>query len=269
MHKPHLRSLAGRLRASVLQQAVEGKLVPQDPSDEPAEALLERVREERAELVRQKKAKAPKGGESRIWQGADGSWYEQRGKGEQVCIDDEIPFDIPESWEWARMSPLFVKMGSGSTPTGGRKVYRSEGPMLIRSQNVHNDGLRLKDVARFDRSLFEKRSSHVLPGDLLLNITGASIGRCAIVPDDIEDADVNQHVLIMRPVCQSLNAYIHQAVVSPMVFGRIMEQQIGSTKEGLSAGRAGNLLVPIPPLAEQQRIVERVDDLMAAIKELS
>ncbi len=258
-------ALPDRLRKSVLQMAVEGKLVPQDPSDEPASALLDRIREERAKLIREKEIKAPKGGESVIYLGSDGRRYEKRGKGEPVCIDDEIPFDIPKGWEWARLATFFTKMGSGSTPAGGRKVYKDEGPMLIRSQNVHNDGLRLDDVAHFDRPLFERRSTHVEPNDMLLNITGASIGRCAVAPEEIGDADVNQHVLIMRPICPETNAFIHKAVLSELVQSQIMGSQVGATKEGLSAAKASSLLVPVPPLAEQSRIVERLDSVLANI----
>ena len=258
-------ALPERLHKSVLQMAVEGKLAPQDPSDEPASVLLERIRAERAKLIKERRIKTPKGGESVIYLGSDGRRYEKRGKGEPVCIDDEIPFDIPKGWEWARLATFFTKMGSGSTPAGGRKVYKDEGPMLIRSQNVHNDGLRLDDVAHFDRPLFERRSTHVEPNDMLLNITGASIGRCAVAPEEIGDADVNQHVLIMRPICPETNAFIHKAVLSELVQSQIMGSQVGATKEGLSAAKASSLLVPVPPLAEQSRIVERLDSVLANI----
>ena len=184
------------------------------------------------------------------------------------CIADEVPFDeLPEGWAWARLSSLFTKIGSGSTPTGGRKVYQDEGPILIRSQNVHDDGLRLDDVAHFARTLFENRRSHVLPSDMLLNITGASIGRCAIVPDVFGDADVNQHVLIMRPVESKVSDYLHAAIISPLVQMAIMADQVGATKEGLSATKAAKLIVPLPPLAEQRRIVERVSRLAPLVEE--
>ena len=261
------------LKNSILQMAVEGKLVPQDPDDEPASVLLERIREEKQRLIAEGKAKFPKGGESIIYTGSDDSPYEKRvdAKGRvlsEKCVADEIPFEeLPEGWVWARLSSLFTKIGSGSTPAGGRKVYQDEGPMLIRSQNVHNDGLRLDDVAHFSRSLFESRNSHVLPNDVLLNITGASIGRCAIVPDAFGDADVNQHVLIMRPVNDAVDEYLHVAIISPVVQIAIMIDQVGATKEGLSATKAANLLVPLPPLPEQRRIVERVGELMPLVEE--
>ena len=184
------------------------------------------------------------------------------------CIADEVTLEeLPEGWAWARLSSFFIKIGSGSTPTGGRKVYQDEGPMLIRSQNVHNKGLRLDDVAHFAYSLFVKRSSHVLPHDMLLNITGASIGRCAIVPDTFGDADVNQHVLIMRPVLSIASEYLHAAIISPLVQSAIMVGQVGATKEGLSASKAANLFIPLPPLAEQRRIVERLNELMPLVEE--
>ena len=260
------------LRNSILQLAVQGKLVSQDPNDEPASVLLERIRAERAQLIKEKKIKAPKNGESIIYRASDGSHYEKHvdARGHVLserCIDDEIPFEIPESWEWVRLGALCVKVGSGSTPSGGRAIYKPEGAMLLRSQNVYNDGLRLDDVARFNYSLYNKRGSHVLPGDILLNITGASIGRSAIVPSVFGDADVNQHVLILRQIDKDINAYIHLFITSPVVQMAIMNVQVGATKEGLSAAKASNLLIPIAPCLEQERIVDRVENLVPCIAE--
>ena len=109
------------LKNSILQMAVQGKLVPQDPSDEPASVLLERIRTERAQLIKEKKIKAPKGGESMIYLGSDGSRYEKRvdAKGresEPICIDDEIPFEIPEGWEWARLEGITTYIQRGKSP---------------------------------------------------------------------------------------------------------------------------------------------------------
>ena len=137
--------------------------------------------------------------------------------------------------------------------------------MLIRSQNVYNEGLRLQDVAHFDYSTFKNRGSHVYPNDILLNITGASIGRCAIVPSDFGDADVNQHVLILRQVLLDPLHYIHLVITSPVVQDAIMDVQVGATKEGLSASKASKLLLPIPPLKEQRRILASTEDMLPLI----
>ena len=113
------------LKNSILQMAVEGKLVSQDPADEPASVLLERIREERRRLIAEKKIKAPKGGESIIYRASDGSRYEKRvdAKGresEPVCIDGEIPFEVPDGWEWARLGCPFIQSRCGARPAVGR-----------------------------------------------------------------------------------------------------------------------------------------------------
>jgi len=173
-----------------------------------------------------------------------------------VDISEEVPFDLPLSWEWARLGNLCSKIGAGSTPKGGRAIYKSEGVLFLRSQNVYNDGLRLANVAFIDESIDESMTgSRVEPLDLLLNITGASIGRCAIVPKEMQRANINQHVLILRCVEQSMLVYLHTCIISPMTFKSIMDMQVGATKEGLSAQKAAQLLIPIPPIKEQHRII--------------
>lgn len=136
--------------------------------------------------------------------------------GIERCIDDEIPFEISENWSWIRLSQLTTKIGAGSPPTGGRAVYLSEGVKFIRSQNVYNDGLRLNDIAYISDETNKKKSgSIVCPKDILLNITGGSIGRCAIVPDDFDVANVNQHVKIMRETCERKEVEIIEVEYCP------------------------------------------------------
>ena len=154
------------------------------------------------------------------------------------------------------MGNLCSKIGAGSTPKGGRAIYKSEGILFLRSQNVYNDGLRLSNVAFIDESIDDSMpGSRVEPLDLLLNITGASIGRCAIVPKEMQRANINQHVLILRCVEQGMLDYLHTCIISPMTFKSIMDMQVGATKEGLSAQKAAQLLIPIPSIKEQHRIV--------------
>ena len=147
-------SFPENLKKSILQEAVQGKLVPQDPSDEPAEALLERIRVEKQRLIKEGKVKKDKR-ESVIFR-RDNSHYEKRGS-EVVCIDDEIPFDIPELWSWCRLNELCTKIGAGSTPTGGKTIYVPEGIKFIRSQNVYNDGLKLNDISYITEEINAKK----------------------------------------------------------------------------------------------------------------
>ena len=243
-----------RLKKSILQEAVQGKLVPQDPADEPASVLLERIRDEKEKLIKAGKIKRDKH-ESVIFR-RDNSHYEKRGS-EEVCIDEELPFDIPENWSWCRLSELCIKIGAGSTPTGGKAVYVSEGIKFIRSQNVYNDGLRLNDVAYITEETNSKKLGSIVQAkDILLNITGGSIGRCAIVPDDFDIANVNQHVMIIRLVDPVIRQWIHAILISEYIQNLIMDVQVGVSREGLSATKLMNFLIPIPPIREQKRILE-------------
>ena len=243
-----------RLKKSILQEAVQGKLVPQDPADEPASILLERIRAEKEQLIKTGKIKPDKH-KSVIFR-RDNSHYEKRGS-EEVCIDDEIPFDIPENWTWCRLNELCIKIGAGSTPTGGKAVYVSDGIKFIRSQNVYNDGLRLIDIAYITEEINLKKSgSIVLAKDILLNITGGSIGRCAIVPDDFDIANVNQHVMIIRLLDPVIRQWIHTILISNYIQNLIMDVQVGVSREGLSATKLMNFLIPLPPIREQKQILE-------------
>jgi type I restriction enzyme S subunit len=158
---------------------------------------------------------------------------------------------------------LLQKIGAGSTPLGGKEVYVSSGVKFLRSQNVWDDGLRLSSVAYIRPETHAKMAGTVvLPNDLLFNITGASIGRCALVPSDFDEANVSQHVTIVRTVLPVLNAFLHKVLVSRHVQQTVMDVQVGVSREGLSIAKLGNFLIPVPPLAEQSRIVTRVEELM-------
>jgi len=242
------------LKKSILQEAVQGKLVPQDPADEPTSVLLERIRAEKEQLIKAGKIKRNKH-ESVIFR-RDNSHYEKRGS-EEVCIDDEIPFEIPENWTWCRLNELCKKIGAGSTPTGGKAVYVSDGVKFIRSQNVYNDGLRLNDIAYITEETNSKKSGSVVKAkDILLNITGGSIGRCAIVPDNFDIANVNQHVMIIRLINPAMRQWIHAILISEYIQNLIMNVQVGVSREGLSATKLMNFLIPLPPISEQERILK-------------
>lgn len=232
-----------RLRELILTLAVQGKLVPQDPGDEPASVLLQKIWAEKDRLIAEGKIK--------------------RDKPLAPIADEEMPYGLPEGWEWVRLNTLLKKIGAGSTPLGGKEVYVTSGVKFLRSQNVWNDGLRLANVVFIRPEIHAKMSGTVVVADdLLFNITGASIGRCAVVPSDFDQANVSQHVTIVRPVLPAINAFLHKVLVSQHVQQAVMAAQVGVSREGLSIAKLGHFLIPVPPLLEQSRIVARVEELM-------
>jgi type I restriction enzyme S subunit len=237
------------LEQTILQLAVRGLLVPQDPTDEPASVLLQKIRTEKDHLIAQGKIK--------------------RDKPLPPITDEEKTFELPDGWQWVRLNALLQKIGAGSTPLGGKEVYVSSGVKFLRSQNVWDDGLRLSSVAYIRPETHAKMAGTVvLPNDLLFNITGASIGRCALVPSDFDEANVSQHVTIVRTVLPVLNAFLHKVLVSRHVQQTVMDVQVGVSREGLSIAKLGNFLIPMPPLAEQSRIVTRFNELSSLCSDL-
>jgi len=236
-----------RLRRFILDLAIRGKLVEQDPFDEPAKELLKRILREEARLVASGKS----------------------GKGKPLVGEADIAFLVPDGWEWAKLGQICSKTGSGSTPRGGKDAYLLSGVPFLRSQNVYDNGLRLDSVAYIaDETHQRMKGTAVLPGDLLLNITGGSIGRCARVPDDFSEGNINQHVAILRLALDDVIAFTRLVVISPYFQNKVITSQTGAGREGLPKNRMDELAIPMPPLAEQHRIVAKVDELMTLCDQL-
>ncbi|MGS0497413.1 restriction endonuclease subunit S [Pseudoalteromonas mariniglutinosa] len=237
------------LKQTILQLAVMGKLVPQNPNDEPAAKLLARIAAEKAQLIK------------------DGKIKKQKPLPE--ITDEEKPFELPNGWEFARLGDLTSRLGSGSTPRGGQSAYVDEGIIFLRSQNIWNDGLKLDDTAYITNDTHEKMfNTHVYPNDVLLNITGASLGRCTIFPEEYVTANVSQHVTIIRLIEPQMNQFLYLGIISPLVQRLVWDRQVGMAIEGLSKKVLEQFEFPIPPLEEQHRIVAKVDELMALCDQL-
>jgi type I restriction enzyme S subunit len=167
-------------------------------------------------------------------------------------------------WETRPLKSLATKIGSGATPAGGRESYFSEGIPLIRSMNVHFRGFdRTGLVFLSDEQANELSNVIVHANDVLLNITGASIGRVTIAPDEMAGARVNQHVTIIRPTSELSPRFLSMFLASPSVQRMIDEIQVGATRQALTKSMIEQFAIPLPPLAEQKRIVAKVDELMA------
>ena len=256
-------ALPERLRKSVLQMAVEGKLVAQNPSDEPASVLLGRIREDRARLIAEKKIKAPKDGESVIYLGSDGRRYEKRGKGESVCIDGKIPFDIPEGWEWARLCDLADFAGGKTPSTSDKSNYADNGILWVTSKDMKRDFIdstliTLSKKGASELTLYEA-------GTILMVTRSGILRRLLPVAMLKKPATVNQDQKAICPFDKSLSLWLLTFLKASDLFIRQNYSKAGTTVESIVFDKVKKILVPIPPLAEQRRIVAQLDALLANI----
>lgn len=176
--------------------------------------------------------------------------------------------EIPGHWKCTRLKYITSKIGSGSTPTGGADVYQESGVLFLRSQNIYNYGLELDDVAHISEIIHqEMKGTHVQSGDILYNITGGSIGRCCLAPESLGEANVNQHVSIVRPRNIS-NKYLLYSLQSDYCQTQMWFLQTGGNREGLSAFAFKKFNITIPPLSEQHSIVSYLDDKCGKIDKM-
>ena len=245
-----------QLKNSILQWAIQGKLVPQDPNDEPASVLLERIREEKARLVKEKKIKKDKN-ESIIFRGDDNSHYEKFADGTVKCIDDEIPFEIPQSWCWTRICNITQSyIGLTYSPS----EVSSQGTIVLRSSNIKNGRLDLCDIVRVSKEIPEKL--RVAPNDIIICARNGSkrlVGKSAIVDTVNEPMTFGAFMAICKT---PLYKYIYQFLQSDLFFSQLRDVSGTTTINQLTQNNFNAFLVPIPPIEEQQRIVERIEGIM-------
>ena len=247
-----------QLRNSILQWAIQGKLVPQDPNEEPASVLLERIRAEKAKLVKEKKIKKDKN-ESIIYRGDDNSYYEKfLATGEVKCIDEEIPFEIPKGWEWSRMGSI-GDWGAGATPAKGNTSYYGGNILWLRTGELNNSIVNDTEIKITDKALKECSLRMNKAGDVLIAMYGATIGKVAIAGCELT---TNQACCACTPI----------GIFNYYLFYFLMESQVDFIKKG-EGGAQPNIsreklvahLMPIPPIQEQHRIVERIKDVLPLI----
>ena len=246
-------TLPGRLRKSVLQMAVQGKLVSQDPADEPASALLERIREQRRQLIAEKKMKAPKGGESVIFRGSDGRRYEKRidAKGREsdpTCIEDEILFEIPDSWEWARLESI-ISLLSGTDLKPDQYNDRHEGIPYLTGASNFLDGSLIENRWTSEPTRVSRK------GELLFTCKG-TIGEMAV--NTFDEAHIARQIMAIIPSDEDMLPY-------SIIFLKSMVESVKSSAKGVIPGIERNALlsalIPVPPKSEQARISEKLASL--------
>ena len=244
-----------QLKNSILQWAIQGKLVPQDPNDEPASVLLERIRAEKARLVKEKKIKKDKN-ESIIYRGEDNSYYEKfLATGEVKCIDEEIPFEIPQGWEWSRMGSI-GDWGAGATPAKGNTSYYGGNILWLRTGELNNSIVNDTEIKITDKALKECSLRLNKAGDVLIAMYGATIGKVAIAGCELT---TNQACCACTPI-GIFNYYLFYFLMGNQV--DFIKKGEGGAQPNISREKLVAHLMPIPPIQEQHRIVERIKDVL-------
>ena len=247
-----------QLKNSILQWAIQGKLVPQDPNDEPASVLLEKIRAEKARLIKEGKIKKDKK-ESIIYRGEDNSYYEKFADGKVVCIDDEIPFEIPQGWEWCRMGAI-GDWGAGATPAKGNPNYYGGNILWLRTGELNNDVVYDTEINVTNKALKECSLRLNKIGDVMIAMYGATIGKVAIAGTEMT---TNQACCACTPI----------GIFNWYLFYFLMGSQIDFVKKG-EGGAQPNIsrekliahIMPVPPLTEQHKIVGKIKEILPLVE---
>lgn len=255
-----------QLKKSILQEAIQGNLVAQNPADEPASALLERIRAEKDQLIKDGKIKREKN-PSQIFRGDDGHFYERIGKAEPVFIDDQLPFEIPESWEWARLGSIVNKLtdGTHSTPH-----YIPSGIPFISVKDVSSGQLDLSNCKYISKEEHDELYERCNPeyGDILLTKVGTT-GVPAIVNTHQEFSMFVSVALLKFNQKLLCNKYLRYSILSPLVQEQANQNTRGVGNKNWVVRDIARTLIPLPPLAEQQRIVAKIEQLLPLCERLS
>ena len=256
-----------QLKNSILQWAIQGKLVPQDPNDEPASVLLEKIRQEKERLIKEKKIKRDKNA-SIIYRGEDNSYYEKMlATGEVKCIDEEIPFEVPKGWEWCRFSSLYLSLtdGTHSTPK-----YTLSGIPFISVKDMSSGVIDFSNTKYISKEEHQKLSDRCHPqkGDLLLSKVGTT-GIPAMVTTDREFSLFVSVALIKLIQCDINREFLVFMIQSPLVQEQAKENTRGVGNKNWVLSAVSKTLMVVPPLEEQGRIKNRLNLILSYVERYS
>ena len=245
------------LRQKVLDLAIHGKLVPQNPNDESATVLLEKIRAEKADKIKKGELKADKK-DSFIFVGSDKRHYEQFADGTVKDIEDEIPFDVPEGWAWCRLLEISTLKGGKRIPAGLSAIKTPTEHIYIRVTDMRNNSISDDDLVYIDDSIFEKIKQYTInKTDLYLTIAG-TIGRVGEVPEKFDGMNLTENALKLT------NIYVNKRYLMFILNSSFVQDYFESTYHQvampkLSLINASKALIPIPPHDEQDRIVVAIE----------
>lgn len=253
-----------QLKNSILQWAIQGKLVPQNPKDEPAQKLLERIAQsrhsERSEESSKRSKKTSKNPTSRIYC-ENGVWYEQVGTATPKDISDEIPFEIPENWAWCRMGNI-GSWGAGATPAKGNPAFYQNGEIPWLLTGELNNSIVSETKTKISKLALEKCSLRLCkPGDILIAMYGATIGKLAIAGIEL----TTNQACCACTVHYDFNKYLFYFLMASK--SDLIKRGEGGAQPNISKEKLVNYLMPLPPLAEQNRIVAKLEQVLPLAEE--
>ena len=252
------------MKQSILQEAIQGRLVSQDPNDEPVIKLLERIRMEKQALVKQGKLKAKDITDSIIYKGDDNKYYEQIGS-KRLEISEEIPFDIPDSWAWSRLAQLAALISGTSYNKGD---VCKEGIRILRGGNIQETKLLTYDNDVFLPYSYADENKQIRIDDIIIvGSTGSKevIGKPAFITAQCADTQIGAFLRIVRPYFSYYASYL-QILFSTNYYRRHIQTKVkGTNINNIKAEYIANLLVPIPPQKEMERIVAKKEELYSKL----
>lgn len=259
------------LRQKILELAIRGKLVPQDPNDEPASVLLERIRAQKQQMVREGKLKSKDiKDDTVIFVGEDNLHYEKFDNGTVKCIEDEIPFDLPDGWVWGRLTTLLDIFITGPFGSSLHKSdYVENGIPLINPMNIVDGEIIPIDKMQISNETVERLASFkVIPNDIVIARRG-DMGRCAVVHYTQTGWLCGTGSFVLRLSTFLWPEYFAACIRSPYAVTYLSGNSIGNTMLNLNQAILKNLLLPVPPFKEQKRIIDGINNADAYLKQLS
>ena len=255
-----------QLKNSILQWAIQGKLVPQDPNDEPASVLLDKIRQEKERLIKEKKIKRDKNA-SIIYRGEDNSYYEKiLATGEVKCIDEEVPFEIPQGWEWCRLHDIIIFIG-GYAYDSHSFLEKSE-YQVLRLGNIKNDAINKSVNPVFIDEILAQNTVRFrcLKNDILVTMTGTRKKRdyfyTVLIDTDHSNMYFNQRVGCLRAIYSPIALWLNKVLKAESILHQVFQYETGTANQGnLGATNIMNTLIPLPPVTEQFRIVRRLEEV--------
>ena len=246
-----------QLKKSILQEAIQGKLVPQLAKEGTAQDLLEQIKKEKLNLVKEGKLKKSALATSVIFRGDDNKYWEKSGDS-IVCIDEEIPFGIPSSWSWCRLGNIASVKGGKRIPVGEKLTTENTGHMYIRVADMKENTVKTDDIHYISESIYQKIKSYTISTEDLYITVAGTIGSVGEIPKVFDNANLTENAdkIVFRGICKK---FLMHCLLSNFVQSQIKKctTKVGQPK--LAIVRIEDLLIPLPPIKEQYRIVHKIE----------